>query len=173
MTVVRPVASGDAEAIEGLYRSTFPDEDLVPLVRDLLALGERDVLSLVAVDEAGQIAGHVAFTLAGVEGGSQRLALLAPLAVAPAFQRRGIGTALVRDGFDRLRDAGVVRVFTLGDPAYYGRYGFRAEMGVTPPYELPDEWQGAWQSVALADGDPPRGGIQLPDLWLRPALWMP
>src|SRR5690606_35916628 len=50
---------------------------------------------------------------------------LAPLAVLPAYQRAGIGSALVHAGLERCRDVGWSAVFVIGDPAYYSRFGFR------------------------------------------------
>ena len=122
---IRESVAGDRAAIEALYPQAFPDEDLVPLVRALLAEGPA-VLSLVAATGSG-VAGHVLFTRCGLAGGTGAAALLAPLCVAPARQRQGIGSALARAGLRRLEDEGVGRVFVLGDPAYYGRLGFRPE----------------------------------------------
>ena len=169
---VRESHVGDQASIDTLYSDAFPDEDLRPLVKDLLQ-EKSSVLSLVGmIDQT--LAGHVMFTICGVSGTSNRVALLAPLAVTPAFQRRGIGTALVRDGFQRLVKAGITQVYVLGDPAYYMRFGFKPDDSVTPPYPLPQEWQGAWQSVTLQDNAPRlQGKLSVPQPWQQPALWMP
>ena len=104
------------------------------------------------------VVGHVIFTRCGIGEGSNDAALLAPLAVAPDRQRQGIGSAIVQAGLQRLPTIGVDQVYVLGDPAYYGRLGFRPEVGVTPPYPLPAEWQEAWQSINLAPSRPDRQG---------------
>ena len=163
---------GDLESIEKLYPDAFPDEDLLPLVRQLLAEGPI-VLSLVGV--MGQsIRGHVVFTMCGIAGRPDRVALLGPLAVASAWQRRGIGSAMVRAGMDRLDRVGVTRVYVLGDPAYYGRLGFVREVGIAPPYPLPANWLGAWQSLSLGRVEGPcRGQLSLPQPWLQRSLWAP
>ena len=162
----------DLPAIEELYRDAFPTEDLLPLVRELLA-GRSDVLSLVATLDAAHIA-HVIFTKCSVDGNDAKAALLGPLAVAPAQQKKGIGSAIVRKGFLRLKDDAITNVFVLGDPAYYGRFGFAAERNVAPPYTLPAEWKDGWQSVTLADAAPLScGAIRLPAPWLRKELWLP
>lgn len=169
-TEIRESADADLTAIETLYPAAFPEEDLLPVVRRLLA-GRSDVLSLVAVDGEDLI-GHVAFSDCAVSGTDARVSLLAPLAVSPERQKRGIGTALVDKGFRRLRQAGVSDVYVLGDPAYYGRFGFRAETGVAPPYPLPDEWRAAWQSLRLSPEQPLlQGALLAPDPWRDPALW--
>ena len=109
-----------------------------------------------------------------MEGDPRRFALLAPLAVAPKHQRQGIGSAIVRTGFGAVRDAGVSRVFVLGDPAYYGRFGFVPERATLTPCPIPANWAAAWQSKSL-DGDeaPAIGRLELPAPWLEPALWAP
>lgn len=170
MPAIRPGMPADRAAIEAFYPAAFPEEDLLPLLRALLVAD--GVLSLVATADDGQVVGHVAFTDCSVADDAARAVLLGPLAVTPARQGRGIGSALVRAGLDRLAAAGPARVFVLGDPAYYGRFGFAAEAGVIPPYPLPDEWAGAWQSLALGGaGAPPPAPLSVPPVWQDPALW--
>lgn len=172
MLEIRESERGDIAAIESLYPAAFPDEDLLPLVKSLLD-DTAIALSLVATIDS-DIAGHVIFTDCGVEGSSIKAALLAPLAVAPSHQRQGIGTAIVGDGLQRLRDAGVHLVCVLGDPAYYGRLGFAPESAIEPPYALPAEWEGAWQSRYLGrDIAPCAGRLFVPRQWRQPALWAP
>lgn len=167
---IRAGTPADTPAIVGLYRTAFPDENLVPLVEALLGIGDG-VVSLVAVRDA-RIAGHVGVTLCWVEGGGPSVGLLAPLAVAPDDQRQGIGGALVRAACGTVAGRGAGTVVVLGDPAYYGRFGFAAEAAVTPPYPLPRDWAGAWQSLALTEpADRPSGGLHVPDVWRDPALW--
>lgn len=162
----------DLAAIESLYPGAFPDEDLLPLVRDLLR--EAPIaLSLVGTIDS-RLVGHVIFTRCSVAGSSDRSALLGPLAVEPAWQRRGIGSAIVRNGLRRLKGEGASQVFVLGDPAYYGHLGFLPESRIAPPYTLPTEWEGAWQSQSLRDTTTPHPGkLSLPQPWLQPSLWLP
>lgn len=169
---IRESLRGDRPAIEALYPEVFPQEDLLPLIRALLNQDEA-VLSLVAF-RGDTLVGHVAFTVCGVEGSSARVALLGPLAVAPAAQQQGIGSAIVRAGFKRLAAVEVSRVLVLGDPAYYERFGFTPEMRIAPPYALPEEWRRAWQSLSLAAAIPPEAGtLSVPGPWRDPALWRP
>ena len=169
---IRESVPGDLAGIESLYPEAFPDEDLLPLVRDLL-WDAPVALSLVGIIDS-RLVGHGILTKCRVVGSRTKAALLGPLAVAPAWQKQGIGRAIVRAGLKRLEDAGVSQVYVLGDPAYYGRLGFQPESCVTPPYPLPAEWAGAWQSKSLGGGATPRPGkLSLPRPWLRPALWAP
>jgi len=169
---IRESRSDDLAALESFYPKAFRDEDLLPLVRDLLS-DTGIVLSLVAETDRA-VVGHVIFTRCGVSGSEVDAALLGPLAVSPAHQRKGVGTAIVREGLQRLKDVGVALVCVLGDPAYYGRFGFVRESLVEPPYTLPAEWDGAWQSQRLDDvaGDC-AGALQVPPQWAKPELWLP
>ena len=169
---VRESRPTDAAAIEDLYTAAFPDEELRPLVRKLLA-EESIVLSLVGTAD-GTLAGHGMFTTCGLSGTSEKVALLGPLAVAPTVQRQGVGSAIVRAGLKRLENGGTSQVYVLGDPAYYRRFGFAPDNDVAPPYSLPEEWRGAWQSINLSGGEPPhRGKLLVPEPWRDPALWGP
>lgn len=169
---IRESRAADAGGIERLYRDAFPDEDLLPLVKQLLG-GGKNVLSLVGTRDS-VIVGHISFTYCHIEGGTETVALLAPLAVASSLQKQGIGSALVRAGFMQLKDAKICDVYVLGDPAYYGRFGFETEDKVTAPYPLPSEWREAWQSIRLSAAAGEREGtLSVPEPWRRAELWMP
>jgi len=169
---IRESVQGDLGAIGSLYPEAFPDEDLLPLVHDLL-LDATVTTSLVGAVNS-QVVGHVIFTKCGVAGSNASAALLGPLAVAPAWQRQGIGSAIVRAGLHRLEDTGVDMVFVLGDPAYYKRLGFLPDSLVKPPYRLPAEWDAAWQSQSVGEQTAPCAGtLSVPRQWLQPALWAP
>jgi len=162
----------DLTSLEKLYADAFPDEELMSLVRALLR-EEPNVLSLVAVADR-TLVGHVVFTMCRIAGRTDELALLGPLAVIPNRQRQGIGSALVREGLERLKSGGAAQVHVLGDPTYYGRFGFEPDEEVVPPYPLPREWRGAWQVLSLRDDVPPlRGTLSVPQPWQQPALWAP
>jgi putative acetyltransferase len=169
---IREGRRDDSAAIESIYPEAFPDENLLPLLRDLL----NDVavaISLVATIGT-RIVGHVIFTKCGVVGNDVNAALLGPLAVTPVWQRQGIGSEIVRVGLRRLEDENVNWVFVLGDPAYYGRLGFLPESLVEPPFPLPVEWDSAWQSQNLGETTTSCAGkLSVPQQWLQPALWAP
>ena len=169
---IRPTTSADTPALEALYAAAFAEEDLVPLVRALMAQA-YGVISLVA-EEGGAVAGHVAFTMCGIEGQDVRAALLGPLCAAPDRQGRGIGSVLVQAGLERLRADGVSAVLVLGDPAYYGRFGFAAGHAIAAPYDLPPEYAAGWQALSLDANKPlPQGRLRVPPLWQVPELWLP
>lgn len=160
---------GDEAHLRTLYAAAFPQEDLCPLVEALLA--DESVLSIAAINETALI-GHVLFTRGRLEGAREAVALLGPLAVHPAQQRKGIGKALIAEGLRRLKIEGVAQVLVLGDPGYYNRSGFRPASRITPPYTLPASWTEAWQWLRLDGAEHDLvGRLVLPDAWMRPELW--
>ena len=90
---IRDSVSADFGAIESLYPDAFPDEDLLPLVRDLLP--DTMVATSIVGEIDARIVGHVILTKCGVTGERANAALVGPLAVTPARQGHGIGSALV------------------------------------------------------------------------------
>ncbi|SNT71645.1 GNAT family N-acetyltransferase [Paracoccus seriniphilus] len=114
--VIRPELASDHDGIVRLHEAAFGRGDEAALVQTLRSDGDL-ALSRVAV-AAGQIIGHVA--LSPVEAPRPAYAL-APVAVTPKLQSRGIGAALITAA---LEWAGPATVVVLGDPEYYPRFGF-------------------------------------------------
>lgn len=83
-------------------------------------------LSLVAA-ESGAVVGHIAFSEVLIGGKACGWFALGPVAVIPERQREGIGAALVREGLARLGAQGAAGCVLVGDPGYYGRFGFSAD----------------------------------------------
>jgi putative acetyltransferase len=97
-------------------------EGEIALIAALRADG--DVTVEVAAMQDGEIVGHAMFSRMTADPPFCRTAALAPAAVRLDRQRAGIGTTLIRAGLDACVEAGIDAVFVLGDPAYYGRFGF-------------------------------------------------
>ena len=168
--IIRQSTLADLNAIETIYPLAFPDEELLPLVIDLLA--DPDVVLSLVGELEGDVVGHVLFTRCGIDEETAGAALLGPLAVTPSHHGLGIGSAMVRAGLEMLRHGGTNIVLVLGDPAFYGRLCFETDSQVRPPYALPAEWANAWQSQKLGDSSKTtRGRLAVPAQWRDPTLW--
>ncbi len=124
MTRVRLEEPTDIVAIRIIHERAFGGQAEADLVDALRDSGDA-VLSLVA-EEGRDTVGHILFSRLDTTPPIRALAL-APMAVLPEFQRRGIGTALIHDGLKRL--AGWDLIVVLGHTTYYPRFGFSLELG--------------------------------------------
>ena len=129
--LIREERLTDHAAVRDVHREAFGShsEMVIPLVDDLRrSLGSELGLSLVAVDEADEVVGHILFTHSLLDAPRQLVdvQVLSPLSVRPSAQRQGVGGDLIRHGIVALAEAGVVAVFLEGDPGYYARFGFTA-----------------------------------------------
>jgi putative acetyltransferase len=125
---VRPERSEDISAIRAVHDAAFGRPDEGKLVDALRTEGCARV-SVVA-DEEGQVVGHILFSALEIVGQQPTVAglTLAPLAVIPSRQRRGIGSTLVREGLRRSVGQGHRIVLVVGHPGYYPRFGFSAQL---------------------------------------------
>ncbi|GGB57239.1 N-acetyltransferase [Roseibium aquae] len=136
---VRPFESADKDHVRDIIVAAFGQEAEANLVRKLRHCGAL-VLEQVAVGEDGAILGHIAFSRAtpAAIGAGQGLHVtcLAPMSVRPAYQKQGIGGALIHSSLARLRETGEDLVLVLGPPTYYPRFGFDAELAtkISGPY---------------------------------------
>ena len=131
--MIRYARQSDHAAIGEVVAQAFGAEAEAHLVERLRA--EGDVLfELVAVAE-DVVTGHILFSRLWADR-YEMYAALAPLAVRPHLQRSGLGSALVRAGLESAREFGVHGVLVLGQPEYYGRFGFSPEAArqVQAPY---------------------------------------
>jgi putative acetyltransferase len=141
MLLIRPERPEDTTAIRQVNEQAFGRSDEANLV-DTLRTREKAVLSLVGV-EGDRIVGHIFFSPVTIESADRLVPAvgLAPMAVVPELQRRGIGSRLVKAGLEECRNAGYSYVVVLGHPTYYPRFGFvpASRYGITSEYAVPDE----------------------------------
>ena len=137
----RAEISDDIETIRKINTAAFETDAEAGLV-DALRDSGVPLISLVAeVDK--KIVGHILFspvTLAG-KGTDLNIAGLAPMAVMPDFQNRGIGTELVEKGLKQCESVGYQAVVVVGYPEYYPRFGFvpGSRFGIKSEYDVPEE----------------------------------
>ena len=178
---IRKAADSDTQAISSLVLSAFGATEgpaIVQLIADLLAdASAKPVLSLVA-SVNNRVVGHVLFSKVRFKPPGQNVsaAILAPLAVHPDFQSRGIGGQLVVEGLKQLAGSGVKLVFVLGHPGYYPRFGFSAAgiKGFEAPYPIPDRNAEAWMVRELHPGmiGKVRGQVMCADALADPRYWI-
>jgi putative acetyltransferase len=135
VVTIRDEHPSDLDAIREVNRLAFGQEVEGRIVDALRARGAA-TLSLVAVAER-EVVGHILFSSATV--GPLVGAALGPMAVAPAHQKRGIGSQLVARGIERLRGSACPFIVVIGHPTFYPRFGFvsAAAQGLTCGWEVP------------------------------------
>ncbi len=145
---IREETAADESAIRDVVHEAFLNhpqhapgaEPTEPAIVARLRATGALTLSLVA-DRAGDVVGHIAFSRVLVNGTDAGWYGLGPVAVRKNRQRQGIGAALIREGVTRLRAIGAAGIVLVGEPEYYGRFGFRADErltldGLPPEYFL-------------------------------------
>jgi len=146
MIHIRPEKLEDIASILEVTTRAFQGEEEANLIA---AIRHSDYfipeLSLVALDDTNQIVGHILFspiTIESPEDSKSAEALaLAPMAVLPECQKRGIGSLLVQHGLEECKKLGYSIVIVVGHLEYYPRFGFRParDCGIKAPFEVPDE----------------------------------
>lgn len=143
--LVRSERPTDHGASEAIHEAAFGRKLEADVVRRIRTSAEALLLSLVA-EKGSRVIGHAMFSYVGLEGSDaifRRVALLAPLAVQPGMQGYGVGSALVRQGIERLEARGEPVVIVRGDLRYYGRFGFRpaVDLDIDAPFSIaPDHY---------------------------------
>lgn len=138
---VRAESTDDYAAVRHVNEQAFGRADEAALVDALRGRAEPHISLVAEVD--GRIVGHIFFSSVRVESEADEFAALglAPMAVLPEFQNRGIGSKLVRRGLEECRRLGHEIVVVLGHPEYYPRFGFvpAIRKGLSCEYPVPDE----------------------------------
>lgn len=155
---IRDETSGDVGAIAQVTAAAFHDLALSHhteqfIVAALRSAGALTVSLVAEVD--GRVVGHIAFSPVTMSDGSSGWYGLGPVSVLPEFQRRGIGSALIREGLARLKERKARGCCLVGHPDYYPRFGFRNPPGL--------KFEGVPAEVFFAlpfDGQLPQGTVE-------------
>ena len=142
---IRTETKNDYKDVFNLNYTAFGNRDdeskLVESIR--FSDGFIPELSIVA-DNQGEIVGHLLISKAKIrsENGDKDVVVLAPVAVLPEFQKKGIGSKLIKEGLKRAEKMGYGLVFLIGHPAYYPKFGFQAARNhglELTQYQVPDD----------------------------------
>jgi putative acetyltransferase len=137
---IRTETGQDHDAIRRVHADAFGSNVEPDLLGALRAEGDLLANACLVGIVDDEVVGHVAFSRATVASGEPALAL-GPAGVLPAYQRQGIGGALIREGLRRVAASPAVLVVLLGDPRFYRRVGFEPARpaGLECPWDVPDE----------------------------------
>ena len=159
--IIRQEQSSDYNTVYQIIKSAFEnaehsdgnEQELVAALRNSNAFVPK--LSLVAIYD-DSIVGHILFTKVTV---NRKVVLaLAPLSVLPAYQRQGIGQALIAEGHKIAQELGYEYSIVLGHPQYYPKAGYcpASLFGIKAPFEVPND---NFMAIKLKPTAEPLNGI--------------
>ncbi len=150
---LRPETPGDIATIDAVTTAAFASAPHTSHTEQFIVKGLRDAgqltLSLVAIAD-GNVIGHVALSPVSVSDGSSGWFGLGPISVLPEYQRRGVGSRLMREALRVLREKGAAGCVLLGEPEFYSRFGFKLD----PSLVLPGVPPGYFQSLSFGASSP-------------------
>ncbi|XDZ69650.1 GNAT family N-acetyltransferase [Alphaproteobacteria bacterium LSUCC0744] len=174
---IRLAQETDLDSILKVIETAFSDEEnkvIMNLVQELSREVTSPLIKLLVAEVDNQVIGYVSFSPIFLKS-DPRISgyILAPLAVSPENQKQGVGSNLIKSGINMLTKDGVGVLLVYGDPAYYGRFGFKEEIGHSflPPYTLqyPFGWTGMMLNGTVVPEEPIQfecvSALSKPDLW--------
>ena len=164
---IRPEQPKDQTVIRAIVTAAFPTDGEARLVDALRANGKA-IYSLVAVDDHEEVLGHIMFSSVTTPPSTAKGLGLAPVAVKPELQNRGIGSQLIRSSLIECKTDGFDYVVLLGNPTYYHRFGFQTAsvFGLQNEYRA-DE---AFMVLSLSKRELPKGTVQYADVFCLSSL---
>jgi len=174
---IRLAQETDLVSILKVIETAFSDEEnkvIMNFVQELSGENTSPSIKSLVAEVNNQVIGYVSYSPIYLKSDTNITGyILAPLAVSPEHQKQGVGSNLINAGIDMLSRDGAAVLLVYGDPAYYGRFGFREEIGrsFVPPYTL--QYPFGWTGMMLNDTPVPEEPIQFecvsalskPDLW--------
>ena len=174
---IRLAQETDLDSILKVIETAFSDEEskiIMTLSAELSNETNRASITSLVAEVDTQVIGYASYSPILLKTASSISGyILAPLAVSPEHQKQGVGSNLINAGIDMLTKDGVGVLLVYGDPAYYGKFGFKEEIGhsFVPPYTL--QYPFGWTGMMLNETPVPKQPIQFecvaalskPDLW--------
>ena len=154
---IRKSTDTDLKTLLEVNRKAFNSDVEPQLVNDLLNDDTAaPVFSLVACNEE-EIVGHILFSRCTLNGknNTPTIYILAPLAILPEYQNKGIGGMLINEGHKQLKNMQVDLSCVLGHIDYYPRHGYIKDaksLGYHTMYPIPEECKDAWMIIELKKG---------------------
>ena len=136
--IIRLEQQSDISEIRELNEKAFGQPQEANIV-DNLRENCDEILSIVAIENE-KVVGHILFSPVTIEGNNDAVMGmgLAPIAVLPEFQQKGVGSRLVNRGIEELRKTACPFIIVLGHPDYYPRFGFEP----ASRYGIKSQWEG-------------------------------
>nr|QNO42528.1 hypothetical protein MMHALIEK_00003 [Methanosarcinales archaeon ANME-2c ERB4] len=164
-TTIRKEEEKDHKQIYEVNKLAFQQENESKLI-EKIRKSENFILELSIVAEIdNRIVGHILFSKIKIIGDSDYESLaLAPMAVIPEFQKRGIGSELIKKGIDKAKELGFDSIIVLGHKEYYPKFGFQraSKWDMKCPFEVPD---GVFMAIELTEKafEGKAGTVKYPD----------
>ena len=174
---IRLAQETDLDTILKVVETAFSDEEnkvIINLVQELSRETPSPPIKSLVAEVDNQVIGYVSYSPIFLKSVSRISGyILAPLAVSPEHQKQGVGSKLINAGIDILTKDGVGVLLVYGDPDYYGRFGFKEEIGQSfvPPYTL--QYPFGWTGMMLNDTPVPEQPLQFEcvSALSKPELW--
>jgi len=160
---IRLAQETDLDSILKVIETAFSDEEnkvIMNLVQELHKETTGPSIKSLVAEVDNQVIGYVSYSPIFLKSDSSISGyILAPLAVSLEHQKQGVGSNLIKSGIDLLTKDGAGVLLVYGDPAYYGRFGFKEEVGhvFVPPYPL--QFPFGWTGMMLNNYDVPKPPI--------------
>src|SRR6056300_348074 len=161
---IRLAQETDLDSILQVIETAFSNEEnkvIINLVQELNQETTSPLIKSLVAEVDNQVIGYVSYSPIFLKSDSSIVGyILAPLAVSPEHQKQGVGSNLIKSGIDMLTKDGADVLLVYGDPAYYGRFGFKEEIGhsFVPPYKL--QYPFGWTGMMLNNTPVPEQPIQ-------------
>jgi len=174
---IRLAQETDLDSIQKVIETAFSEEEnkvIINLAQELFRETTGPSIKSLVAEVDNQVIGYVSYSPIFLKSDSSISGyILAPLAVYPEHQQQGVGSNLINDGIDMLTKDGVGVLLIYGAPDYYGRFGFKEEIGLSfvPPYPLkyPFGWTGMMLNGTSSPNTPMKfdcvAALSKPDLW--------
>ncbi|ENX02739.1 hypothetical protein F900_01187 [Acinetobacter modestus] len=128
--LIRDEQNTDIQAIFDLTQKAFNDVEHSSHTEQFIvnALRESKQLTVsLVVETQGKVIGHIAFSPVSISDGTTNWYGLGPISVIPEYQGKGIGSKLMKESLNRIKALNAKGCVLLGDPNYYGKFGFKAD----------------------------------------------